>query len=185
MFFVLYCFNATILDMKKLSRADRAEILRRLHAGEKQQDVADAFDVSRSTIVRVSNEAKKAQREIIEDPNPAITTETLQKQYWAKQHRYEEVIETRRQLLETDKRSLNEQMLRWENQAKSAPTTKIEEANKQIAEGYRLKLASLNDLTELDAEILEMLTDLKTRAEVLVKVRKAGLGKPTVEKSKR
>ena len=166
------------MHMKKLTKADRAEIKRRLQAGEKQADLAEEYGVSQSTINRTANSGRKNTHEVIDDPNPALTTEMHQKRFWAKFHKFQELIETRKSILGTNTRTISDQIHRFESLAKQAPTTKLTEAYQQRADTYRLELASLNDLTELDAEILEMLFDLKSRAEVLIKVRKAGLGKP-------
>ena len=167
--------------MKKLSEADRSEIIRRSQAGETQQNLADAYNVAQSTINRVVNKAKEAQREAVVDPNPAITTETLQKRYWAKYTRLAQVVDKRQEFLRTDPTYLEDQIRTWDNKAKKASTPQLEDSYRHRADSYRLELASLNDLGEFNDEMLELLRELKMLAEVLVKVRGDGMGKERVD----
>ena len=90
------------------------------------------------------------------------------------------VVENRETFLDTDKRRLNDQINRWEQSAKTAPTPKLAEAHQHRANTYRLELTALSDLSEFNDEMLELLTELKMLADVLVKVRKVGMGRNKV-----
>lgn len=167
--------------MKKLSEDDRAEIIRRSQAGETQQTLATAYNVAQSTINRVVNQARKAKLAEVVDPNPALTTETLQKRYWAKYTRLAQVVDKRQEFLRKDPAYLEDQIRTWDNKAKEASTPQLEDSYRHRADSYRLELASLNDLGEFNDEMLALLTELKMLAEVLVKVRGAGMGKALVD----
>ena len=62
--------------MRKLTQDDRAEILRRLHAGETQQSLADEYGVVQSTIARILETFRRKGNTLIEDPNPSLADET-------------------------------------------------------------------------------------------------------------
>ena len=163
--------------MKKLTEADRAEIIRRSQTGEKQQDLAKAFNVAQSTINRVLNQARKAKRAEVVDPNPAISTETLQKRHWAKYKRLVQVVGNLHEFLQKDRRYLEAQVSTWDKRATRAVTPEDQEAFKHRADSYRLELASLNNISAFHHEMLELYTELQMLAEVLLKVRGPGMGK--------
>ena len=161
--------------MKNLTPQQKAEIIRRSKQGETQNDLAIAFNCSQSTINRTLK-SEKTDAEI-KDPFPALTTETLQKRYWGKYRRLAKIVENRETFLETDTRTLNDQIKRWEQSAKTAPTPKLAEAHQHRANSFRFELTALSDLSEFNDEMLDILTELKTLADVLVKVRKVGMGR--------
>ena len=162
--------------MSKLTQADRAEIIRRSRAGETQSVLAEEYGVSQSTINRTINPPRKKAREIIDDPNPAITTETLQKRYWGKYKRLTDVIERRYRLLRTNRSAIEKEIEKWSRLAKEASTQKLTEAYQHRSDSYRVELAALDDLSDIDTGICDLLSDLKLLADVLVKARGAGLG---------
>ena len=169
--------------MKKLTEADRAEILRRSQAGETQKSLAKAYNVSQPTINHVLNKARKAKRAEVVDPNPAISTETLQKRYWAKHKRLTQVVSALYEFLEKDRSHLEHHVRTWEQRAKRAITPEDQEAFQHRADSYRLELASAHKTHAFHFELLELHTELKTLAEVLIKVRGADMGNPPVDRT--
>ena len=167
--------------MKKLSEDKKAEIILREKAGETQQSLAKAFDCAQSTINRVLNQARKAKSDKVVYPNPASSTDLLQKRYWSKYKRLVSIVEKREAFLSKVPNQLEEQITTWDNRAKYAPTQSLAKSYQHRADSYRLELASLDDLSEFNNEMLELLTELQSIAEVLVKVRKAGLGKEKID----
>ena len=166
--------------MKKLTQADRTEIIRRLRAGDRQKDIADDFKVAQSTINRVRSQAKKAEREAIDDPYPAISTEMLQKRYASKYNRLTEVIAKRNGFLIREREFIENDIKRCEAQAKQAPTPAMAESYQRRADTYRLELAALDDLSDFDSEITDLSKDLYTLTQVLFKIRQAGLGREVI-----
>ena len=163
--------------MKKLTQDDRTEIIRRLRAGDRQKDIAADFKVSQSTINRVRSQAKKAERDVIDDPSPAISTETLQKRYWSKYKRLGEVVANREHNLNRDRNHIKNQIIDEESSARRAPTPRLAESYQRRADTYRLELEALDDFSDFDSEIADLMKDLYTLSTVLVKIRKAGLGR--------
>ena len=166
--------------MKNLTPQQKAEIIRRSKQGETQNALAEAYNCSQSTINRTLKSAKTDAE--IKDPFPALTTETLQKRYWSKFKRLARVVENRDKFLDGEKRGLvSAEIRRWEQSAKTAPTPQLANAHKHRADSFRFELAALSDLSEFNDEMLELLTELKTLADTLVKVRKVGMGNERIE----
>ena len=65
---------------------------------------------------------------------------------------------------------------RYDDRAKEAPTRKLSDAFKARADTYRLELAALDDLTDFDDELTELISELYTLSQVLCRGRKVGLG---------
>lgn len=177
------------MRMAKLTEADRTEIVRRLHAGEKQQVLADEFNVSQSTINRVKSRALKAEQERIkaeqeriDDPFPELATETLQEQYWLKYARLAEIVVQRQLLLDMklNPRPIIEEVGNNERRAQRSPSSELAEVYRNRANTYRQELVAFRDLPAYDAEMTELLSELNTLAVVLVKVRDAGMGEKGV-----
>ena len=165
------------MDMKtkkRLTQAERVEIVRRLQAGEKQAALAEEFEVSQSTINRVRTQEREKTK--AEDPVDTSAKE-LQKQYWAKWMQLSKVVQNRENLLNITRSSIENDIHICERRAREALTSKQAESFKAEANAYRLRLASLDDLSEFDDKMLDLLTELKSLADVLVKVRKSGMGK--------
>ena len=163
--------------MKKLTQDDRSDINRRLRAGDRQKDIADDFGVSQSTINRVRSQAKKAERDMIDDPKPSIETPTLQKQFWSKQERLTGKIKERKDFLNSNRDYIKNQIHSCKRSAYEAATSKIAASYLQRAETYRQELAALDDFSEIDSEITDLCKDLYQLSQVLCKLRKAGLGR--------
>lgn len=170
------------MRMAKLTEADRAEILRRLRAGEKQQTLADEFNVAQSTINRVKSSASKADRELIDDPFPELATETLQERYWLKYARLVEVVGQRQMLLDMklNPRPIIEEVGNNESRAHRSVSPELAEVYRSRAHTYRQELVAFKDLSAYDAEMTELLSELNTLAVVLLKVRGAGMGEKGV-----
>ena len=166
--------------MKKLTQADRADIIRRLHAGDRQKDIADDFKVAQSTINRIRSQAKKAEREVMSDPYPARSTEMLQKRYASKYNRLTEVIAKRNAFLNRDRDYIKQDIEECEAQAKKASTPAMAESYQRRADTYRLELTALDDLSDFDSEITDLSKDLYTLTQVLFKIRKTGLGREVI-----
>lgn len=168
------------MRMKKLTEADRVDIFRRLRAGERQKVLADEYDVSQSTINRVRSQSLKAEREAIDDPYPAISTEMLQKRFNSKYNRLTEVIAKRNTFLNRDRDYIKQDIEQCEAQAKNASTPAMAESYQRRADTYRLELAALDDLSDFDSEITDLSKDLYTLSQVLFKIRQAGLGREVI-----
>ena len=171
------------ISMNTLSKDDRAEILRRSQDGDTQQEIIDAFEeagkkVSQSTVSRIINQDRnrKAKHELLEDPHPALTTETLQTRFWSKYARLDKVMANRIEQLQYNPDRLTEEIHRWNQRARQATTRQKQEAYEHRANSYRLELAALSNLDEFNSEIVELLQDMRVLAEVLVKIRGVGLG---------
>jgi len=160
-------------NKKRLTQTERVEIVRRLQAGEKQADLAVEFGVSQSTINRVrTQEREKAKAE-----DPVDTSvEELQKQFWKKHQRYNDVLSNRNTVLRIHPEDIEANIRRYETQAKEAPTRKFSEMFKAKADACRLELVALKDLSDFDDEIAELISDLYTLSQVLCRSRKVGLG---------
>lgn len=94
--------------------------------------------------------------------------------------RYErliKVVNNRISFLKKSRENLEDHILTWENAAKEASTPKLAEAFKHRANSYRLELVSLDDLSAFDDEIMQLLSELKTTAEILIKIRGVGMGR--------
>ena len=163
--------------MAKLTQDARTDIIRRVQAGETQQSLADEYGVAQSTIARILDNFRKRGNTLVEDPNPALSDEHAQARFWKRFERLFEVLSSRNSVLQIDINRLKDAINTSENRAKEAPTRALSDVHKARADTYRLELAALDDLTDLDDELTELLSDLYIRSQVLCRRRKVGLGR--------
>ena len=160
----------------KINPKARLSIIKRVENGEAQNKIAKEFDISEGYVSKIVNKSNH-QRNVIDDPNPAITTATLQKRYWAKYRELKTVKENRADLQNTNIAFIEDQIRICERGAQEATTSKMAEASKRRADTYRLELQAIRDFSEFDSKITDLIQDLYTLSQVLCKIRKAGLGR--------
>ena len=163
------------MRMKKLTQDDRTAIVRRSQAGETQEALAKAYKVAQSTIARVLAVSRRNSTSV-EDPNPSLAAEHVQARFWKRHERFYEVLSSRNKVLRKSRQEINVDIKRYDTRAKDAPTRKLSDAFKARADTYRLELAALDDLTDFDDELTELISELYTLSQVLCRGRKVGLG---------
>ena len=188
---MLFCDNRGMKKQEKASRAehlekfhaDRDDILRRLHNGELQKDLAEEYGVAKSTISRLLHKDKrqkareKERAERLRDPHPTLADEHVQARFWQKYQRFREVLSNRHNMQQRDRTGIKSDITENEKRMSSAPTAKLRKNYKMQADILRQELIALEDVEELDEELTELLSELSTLSYALCKVRKCGLGK--------
>ena len=170
--------------MSKLTQDDRATIVRRSHAGETQQSLADEYGVAQSTIARILENFRRQGNTLIEDPNPSLADEHVQARFWKKHQRYCKVLHTRNSILLKNIENIQADIRKFELHAKEAPTRELSKVYQRRADTFRDEIEAIKNLSDIEDELTELLSDLYTLSQVLCRGRKVGLGTTTATNSR-
>ena len=136
----------------KLSPEDRAEIVRRVEAGEKQKDLAAEYNVSEGYISHVK------------DPENTYTTASPSLENLSVDELRQRQDELKDVIRHTDRdkysrltkcRDLNEQIQSETAQLEIITDPRLREASETRLQGMRDQVAALDDHTRLDRDLIE------------------------------